>query len=167
MGRERPVITAAEQLPIEVRPNSLVPMGNPKKGGNRPCQEPNNTANMRQRQSNRPSARPIATRKKVCRRSPDNGASWPNKSNVASLSPSRLLKNPTVRADLVMVGDVARNITSLVAPLWGVLRPAVVPLSTLQTDSSRRGQDLWDTDEIVGGGGEGRPWLWRLREPPR
>jgi hypothetical protein len=27
-------------------------------------------------------------------------------------------------------------------------------LSTLQTDSSRRGQDLWDTDEIVGGGGE-------------
>jgi hypothetical protein len=52
-----------------------------------------------------------------------------------------------------MVGDVARNITSLVAPLWGVLRPAVVPLSTLQTDSSRRDQDLWDADEIVGGGG--------------
>jgi hypothetical protein len=47
-----------------------------------------------------------------------------------------------------MVGDVARSMTSLVAPLPGVLRPAVVPLS------SRRGQNLGDADEIVGGGGE-------------
>src|SRR5262245_62714853 len=70
--------------------NSVVRMGIGTPGGNQPCQDLTDTANMRQSQSCRPSVRPIATRKKACGSSPDNGANWPNKPSAASFRPQSL-----------------------------------------------------------------------------
>src|SRR5262245_18690579 len=84
--------------------NSVVRMGIGTPGGNRPCQELTDTANMRQRQSCRPGVRPIATRKKACGSSPDNGANWPNKPSVESLRPQSL-ERPDQRLRPVTAGS--------------------------------------------------------------